>query len=684
MKFKTRIETLLLEEQTRWLLWLPVAMGLGVWLYFALPREPSPYAGGTAVLLALPSLFWWRRWPWLRAVLWALLAMAVGFAAAQWQTARMESPVVSRETGIVSISGDLAEILDTEKGLKLVIENPVMEGRQWGVMPDKIRLSLKKPDERLQVGQQIRLRGGLFPLPSPALPGGFDFSRHFYFQGIGAVGFGLQPVEILSEAELSGFAQWLVSTRHELAKKVRDSIENRHAGAVSAALITGERSAIAAEVKDAMMGAGLAHMLAISGLHLGLVAGILFVMARTVLVFIPGFALKYMVKKWAAALALLGGFGYLALAGFPVSAQRAYVMVALVLGAVMLDRRVLPMRSLALAAIVILLVSPEALLSPSFQLSFAATIAILTLVESYWTGKSDKPWLRESLLYKPLVYFGGIIVMSLAASLTTSPFVIYHFNQFTAWDVLGNLAASSLLSLWVMPSAVLAVLLMPLGLDGPLLWLMGEGVELILAVAFWVSSLPYALSYVPTISDGGMALIVLGGCWFCFWLTRWRWLGAPVVMAGVLSLLWVEQPDMLVSEKAEQIAFRLPDGNYAMLKGSMRNFNAGLWQEALGLEGWNKAGDVDEYRCDGFGCVLAVRGYDIAIPKNPTAMAEDCGEAAAIISAFYHDCEAEGLMIERPDMPVALYFGEEIRMETARSFIQRLRDAGKGAPTTTR
>jgi competence protein ComEC len=667
--------SLLIEERMQWLLWLPVALGLGIWGYFALPYEPQTYAGVTAFTLLVFLTYSMRRNILLRTCLLAAALIAMGFTAAQVERHLTDTTVLQKPTRILSIQAEIADIIDMDGRMKLLLEQPqdTGEGRRTH-LPKKIRISLKRPDNRLQVGQKIQLRAGLFPLPGPALPEGFDFSRHFYFQGIGAVGFGIAPVTILETAELEGLARKLSKLRLGLARHIRDRVDDHYAGPVAAALITGDRAAIAAEVKDAMRGAGLAHMLAISGLHLGLVAGILFFLARALLLLHPAITLHYSIKKWAAGIALLGSFIYLALAGFPVSAQRAYVMVALLLGAVMLDRRVMPLRSLALAAILILLWSPSQLLSPSFQLSFAATIAILSMIELY--RQRHKPTVeRQSLLYKPVQFFGGILMTSLAASIATAPFIIFHFNQFTLWDVLGNLGASAILSLWVMPCAVMSMLLMPLGLDSLLLPLMAWGIEYILAIAFWVSNLPHALSYVPTLPDWSMALIILGGCWLCFWQTRWRLAGLPLIVIGSSGLLFLSLPDVIISEKAEQIAIRLPGEieGYSMVRGSSRNFTANIWQEALGIDHWQPPEKLETFRCDGLGCHLQLGTHSVAMPLYPSAMAEDCGSADIIIAPFYHDCRAATHSIERPRNPISIWLEEDrITLQHAQPFVERL------------
>lgn len=579
-----------------------------------------------------------------------------------------------KELSIRHVTAQIYDIIEKDEGMKLVLEKPVIDYLAPHNTPVRIRVSLRQSDRSLKVGQTVRLRAGLFPLPEPALPGGFDFARYFYFQKIGGVGFGLQPIELISEPQEAGFFEYIRQVRHSLTQHIRQTLPG-DAGDIAAALMTGERAAISEDIRIAMRDAGLAHMLAISGLHLGLAAGVLFILIRYLLVFIPGLALRYNVKKWAAALALIGSFGYLALAGFPVSAQRAYVMVALVLTAIMLDRMVLPMRSLALAAIIILCIAPESLFSPSFQLSFEATIAILAVFETVWYRKPADLFRRQSLLYKPILYFGTVLITSLIAGLATAPYVAYHFHQITAWHIIANLAASPLLSLWVMPLAVLAMVAMPFGADWAVFWLMKHGIEAIVAIALWVSSLPHAIHYVPSMPDWGIALITIGSSWLCFWQRRWRFLGVPVILAGIASYITLQQPDILISPQAEHVAVRNDNSGYVMLRGSKRGFKSSLWREALGVDEWQAASLLANLHCDHLGCRLGYHGQQVSLMLKPEALATGCMQGGILITSFYHDCRLAKMSIERPAKAVSIMVDRkgELQVREASSFLDRLK-----------
>ncbi|MGH6930184.1 MAG: ComEC/Rec2 family competence protein, partial [Dongiaceae bacterium] len=285
-------------------------------------------------------------------------------------------------------------------------------------------------------------------------------------------------------------------------------------GGVGVALIAGDQGAISKPVLQNMRDSGLAHLLSISGLHIGLVAGILFVALRRLFCLMPRVALHYPIKKWGAAAALLGTLFYMLLAGAPVPTVRAYIMTSMFLLAVILDRTAISMPPVAWAAVVVLLVSPEELIGPSFQMSFAAVVCLVAAYEStqaarlHW--RAEAGWGRRASLY-----IAGLVFTSLIATLATGPYSIYHFNRLASYGVIANMIAVPLTGLWVMPWAVLATLLMPFGAEHLALVPMGWGVDGIIAIAEQTGQRPGAVVVVPTLPIAGLALITLGGLWLC-------------------------------------------------------------------------------------------------------------------------------------------------------------------------
>ena len=313
----------------------------------------------------------------------------------------------------------------------------------------------------------MTLRAIVAPPPAPAAPGAFDFQRRAYFIGLGGVGFALGPATVTAKGGGGAFdtlALAVARLRQNISRVVMASIDGPP-GTVAAALMTGQRAAIPPSVMDAFRDSGLAHLLAISGLHIGLVAGIIFIALRGVLALVPTLALAHPIKKWAAATAIAGAFAFTVVAGATVPTQRAFLMIGLVLMAVLFDRRGLSMRLVAWAALVILVLSPESLLGASFQLSFAAVIALIAAYEALRERRRYGDDRGATIWQRALLYVGGVALTTLIAGSVTAPFAVYHFNRFAAFGLAANLIAVPVTALWIMPWAVAAFLLMPFGLE---------------------------------------------------------------------------------------------------------------------------------------------------------------------------------------------------------------------------
>ncbi len=312
--------------------------------------------------------------------------------------------------------------------------------------------------------------------------------------------------------------------------------------------------------------AGLAHLLSISGLHFGIVTAFMFFVVRQGLALIPFVALRFPIKKWAAVSAFAGACFYLVFSGASIPAQRSFVMIAIVLLAVLLDRTALSMRLVAWAAVAVLAISPESLLGPSFQMSFAAVVELIAVHETterrfqVWRGGAG--WLRRGGLH-----LAQIALTTLVAGLATAPFALYHFNRFTAYALAANLLAIPLTSFWIMPWAVVATALMPFGLEPWWLHPMAWGIEGVVLVAREVAAWDGAVSLLPAMPAWGLAAISIGGLWLCLWTRRWRLAGLPVIAAGLASIALSKPPDILVSGDGRLMAVRSGSGELMVSSG---------------------------------------------------------------------------------------------------------------------
>jgi competence protein ComEC len=340
--------------------------------------------------------------------------------------------------------------------------------------------------------------------------------------------------------------------------------------------------------------------------------------------------------------ALAGSFGYLLLAGATVPTQRAFVMTALVLLAVLVDRSALSMRTVALAAGGILLLRPEALLGASFQMSFAAVIALIAVYEGGAVGLGRRG--REGVLPRPLLYLAGVTLTTLVASTATAPLTVYAFQRFATYGVVANLVAVPITAFWIMPAGLFGLLLMPLGLDGPCFVVMGLGVELVLATAATVAAWPGAAILTEQPPTGAIAAVTLGGLWLCLWRRPWRWLGTVGFALGVAIAAADRPPDLLVGGGGDLVAARLEDGRLALSPWRRDSFVTDSWLRHAGqaeAAPWPESGAPaaagDRLRCDGLGCIYWKEGRTIALTRRAEGLEEDCVRADLVVTALRID-----------------------------------------------
>lgn len=621
-----------IAERDRWVLWLPVALGLGISIYFALPEEPAWFIGPMALAVTLAGLTATGRGAGPVILMVLLLCAAMGFSAVQWRTHQVASPILAVAQVTTSVTGRVVTVEPADRGPRVVLDRVGFAGTDVPP-PERVRVRLRPADAVVRPGDQLRVRARLAPPPDASYPGGYDFSRAAWFRQIGAVGFALAPAtispEISDEGPVARFRTAIERARVVIATRIADGIGGP-AGGVAAALATGQRGAIPEDVRDDMRDSGLAHLLAISGLHLGLVAGFVFALVRGGLALWPRAALGWPLKKVAAVTALAAAAVYLLLAGATIPTQRAFVMTAIVLVAILVNRTGISLRLVAWAALIILLLRPEALLTVSFQMSFAAVIALVAAYEGlagrFRRAAATSPWMRRVVMY-----FLAIAFSSLIASLATAPFAVFHFNRFAPMGLAANLLAVPITALWVMPLEVLSLLLMPLGLEGVVLPVLGWGVEAVLWIARTVASWPGAAVTVAQPTVAGMILAAFGGLWLCLWRRGWRYAGIPLIAAGLATAGGDDPPDILVSANAGLIAVRTGDGVTQISDPGASPFVRDIWQRRLGGHELIPfgAGSLD---CDRLGCTGLVGGQVVSIVEDPLGFAEECRRADILIS----------------------------------------------------
>ncbi len=667
-----------LKERDRLALFVPVLLAAGIGFYFWLPYEPQYWAAPSAVVLSASLLLCVRRILALRLAAISLLIMAVGFSVASVRTQSVAAPVLHKTLFFRDIEGRIDDINLKPKGETLTLSQLAIERVQAKTTPARVTVSLKKDAPELQIGDRIKLRAMLFSPPTPTMPRAYDFSRSFYYDRIGAVGFSPFAPEVIAPAEIDGFELWLNALRLRLAERIRDSME-KDSGAVAAAMMVGEQAGVSEDVKESMRDSGLYHVLSISGLHMSLAVGLVYIAVRFLLSLYMPLALTLPIKKIAAFVGLLSALAYLLLAGYPVPAIRSFVMVACIMVAVLFDRRGISLYSLAWAAALILLFQPESLLGVSFQLSFAATMAIIALYERF-----------SRLLYTPGrgmvrtvgVYFFGLVATSLAATLATTPLVIYHFNRFTVWGIVANMLMVPLASFWIMPAAVLAFLAMPLGLEAWPLSMLEHGIGWMLSASRWFAGLPFASIALPSPTFAGFLMVVFGGLWLCLWQQRWRLLGIPAAVIGFSTLLLHTPYDVWISDDATKVMLRLEDGEHLLVRGTAKSFDIENWLRAEGKETAltlkEAEGRQDMPECNKQRCVATMHGKRLAIAKRKDETKSLCNEKAdVVISSDWLDgepaCGDIPLLIDERFLKLhgatALRFGDEgVAVETSSQY----------------
>ncbi len=552
--------------------WAPVFLGAGIGAWFALPEEPGAavYAllAGLVALVAAGA----RRLPEdARPLAGALALMALGALLAGLRAHLQAAPVLEfRYYG--PVEGRVVKIDRSASGaVRLTLDRVVLEDVRPQRVPRRVRVSLHGAQGlvRPEPGQVVAMTASLAPPPGPVEPGGFDFRRKAWFERLGAVGYTRLPVQVLAPPE-PGPALWLARLRAQISAGVQARLPGE-AGAFAAAVTTGDRSAMGRETVAALRDSNLAHLLAISGLHMGLITGFVFAALRYGLALAPPLALRLPVRKLAAVGALVVGAGYLALAGGNVATERAFIMVAVMFGAVLLERRALTLRAVAVAALIVLALRPESLTGPGFQMSFAATTALVAVfgwIRGRWPG-----WLPRRL--RPVA---AVVMSSAVAGLATAPVAAAFFNRIADYGLLANLLAVPLMGLVVMPGAVVAAVLWPLGLEEAGLAVMAPAIRWILGVAHWVAGLEGAVTRVPAPGAAVLPVLALGALWLVLWQGRARLAGlAPMALAFAL---WAggERPALLISDTGGLVGL-MGEAGRALSKPRGEGFVAANWLE---------------------------------------------------------------------------------------------------------
>jgi len=664
------LHELLETERPRLVLWLPVCLAFGIVLYFSLPAEPSLWLTGSLVPLALGLLLAARR-GWLGVSrrpaegAAALLAVCLGlFLPGVKAATAPPMPDLPRRAALVEGTVLSSDLMAT--GRRRVVLDAVRLGLSDGRGDEKagdakageveagdeppplarmLRVTLAADDPaRLVPGDRVRLRAMLRAPAPPSLPGGRDPQREAFFSALGGSGYALDPAIVLRHGRSA--SAWLRHLREHVALRIETVLPGPR-GAIAATLLTGLGTAIPQADRDAFAASGLAHLLAVAGLHLGIVMGLVLTITRMSLAAWEWGALRLPGRQIAALAALLAGFGYMEMTGMHLPGVRSLSMATVAVLALVIGRRAVTLRAWALAAGLILLASPQSLLDVAFQMSFSAVLALLA---GYEAVRPLMRWLQErreagrlgALRYRVTLHVAQLGFTSLLAGTASLPYAAFHFGRVQFYFVLANLLAVPLTAFWVLPQGLLSLALMPWGLDPVTLRPMGAGIGVILLLARGVASFPAASIAVPAPPDWGLALVSLGLCWLCLWRRRWRLLGLLLILPALASPWLRTPPDLLVSGDARVIAAR---------SGGVMLVQQAGWTDPLTVPDWRRAWGIaaepvtlpadgapagaPDIVCNPAACLLPIRGLEVLLvrPGQQGAIEpDDCSGVALLVS----------------------------------------------------
>jgi ComEC/Rec2-related protein len=505
------------------------------------------------------------------------LAFIIGIAVSALRMSMVHTIPINKPM-TATIQGRVDQIKPSARGMQVTLRDvEVLNYRSL----NKVRINVAgKLASNITYGDEIRLKAKLFPLQKSVLPGTYDFGFYMYMSGIEASGYALTNLEILGRNE-SFFGKIVQNIRRGIYRRLIEVLEAGRGNFASAILI-GETKAMPTKIATDMRNSGVAHILSVSGLHLSLVAMICFVTSRVLLNCSNYLAYRTNVKAIAAFISIIGSFFYLQISGNNIAATRAFIMTSIFIISIILGRSPYPLRSVMIAAVIILTFLPEYVLHPSFQLSFTAVLCLISGYEFYLKHQhflgSNKGVFGATKLY----IFANIY-SSFLASIVTAPFVIYHFYKFANYSVIMNLIAVPLMSFFIMPLALLSIILMPFSLDNWILKLLGWFIGITLDSADYIVSLPGAVWVTGNISGFSLLVFSFGFFWICLWQTRLRLAGIGIMLLSLIIMFLGEKPDFIYDHTLKTVGVKNKNGKLEIYTaGEFPVFTSDYWANWYG------------------------------------------------------------------------------------------------------
>lgn len=668
-------------DRRRVFLWAPVAAGLGAIAELQAAREPNFWyapslAAAFAILAWLARQHPWRAWP-----LTGLMLFFLGVSAVELREYRVGAPVLDH-IRIVEITGYVARIDRRPIGARLVVDVASADPLPRAHRPQMIRVTMRA-GPRPKAGDFIAFKARLLPPSHAAMPGGYDFATDAFFAGLGGVGSVLGRIEVFDAPFPATMRQRFAMALDRLRNRVADDILAAvpgERGAVAVAMVTGKRGMLDQGLRQLISKAGIFHLVTISGIQMSLVAGLLFWLMRRLLGLSATLALQWPIRKWAAGLAMVGALAYALFSGARVGTERALIMTLIMFGAVLLDREALTMRNLALAALGVILLQPEALLGAGFQLSFAAVAALVAVHEARYRPRGPAPGEQshakrvqrqrpapQSALHRASRWIIALLIATSCATLASAPFMAADFNELGLYVLIGNPLTLALIELVAVPGAMLGLALYPLGWDGPVWHYVGLNIAVVLKMARLIAAAPHSTMLVAAFPGWTLAALTFGLLVLIIWQgPLMRLTALPFLLIGLAGAATPAPPDMLIAPDGSALIVRPAHGPMVLLAKRRNDFIITQWLRALG-DGRDPStlaiAANPQAGCDDRGCAITLaHGHAAALVWRQSAFGEDCRRADVIVTPLYAPRSCRAKVFDRASLgtggAVALRFAK--------------------------
>lgn len=556
------------------IIWYAVCFALGIAFYFAFPIELPVWLIIVYFEAILLLLYLYRNRDGIFKLLTYVAIFMIGLCIAKADALYRQKHIEQNLDEVIYLNGYVSDVDYNSNGKQRILLSNVNNFERD--LKGDFRISLNYKQDWIKPDICIELVAKIPHKFSPNPIGNYNFDRTNFYKGISGIGYNVSPIfQKDCDIKDSFLKKKISDVRQFIKNNVITNASFDTAGVINA-LVIGDKSGISKKQTDNYRTAGLAHFLAISGMHMGIIALLVFFLIRATL--FPIGAGRYDLRKPAAIISILFTFGYFLISGQSVSCIRAFIMTSIVLLGVLFNRRAISLRVWAFALIIVVAINPEAVVSPGFLMSFSAVLGLVSFYEK--NANKIHNWLKtKSFIGKLCAYLLGVIITDLVASLMTLPYSLYYFKQISVYTSLGNLLAGPVIAFGIMPLLLLYMISLPFGLGlytiRPLSWC----VNIINHITELVSSLSGAKigEQMGIMPDWGIFVLTLGLLWLCIWQERWRFWGILGIVVGLMSYLFVSNPDFVFDEKGLTFAYKDNDGKLSPTPFRKNKFLELMW-----------------------------------------------------------------------------------------------------------